>query len=229
MRILLVEDEEGVANFIKKGLVEEHYAVDLAVDGEEGRDLAFANQYDLIILDIMIPGINGIDLCKEIRQKKIQTPVLMLTAKDSVKDKVAGLDSGADDYLTKPFSFQEFIARIRALLRRKPDPLMELRYKDLRIDVLSHRVFANEKEVVLSPKEYAILVYLMRNRGRVLSRIQIIENIWGYDFNPNTNIVDVHIKSLRDKIGEFVPSDFIRTIRGTGYMVETTPESDIRD
>ena len=229
MRILLVEDAEGVANFIKKGLIEEHYTVDLAVDGEEGRDLAFANPYDLIILDIMIPGINGIDLCKEIRQKKIQTPILMLTAKDSVKDKVAGLDSGADDYLTKPFSFQEFIARIRALLRRKQEPLMELRHQNLRIDVLSHRVFANEKEVILSPKEYAILVYLMRNPGRVLSRIQIIENIWGYDFNPNTNIVDVHIKSLRDKIGEFVPSDFIRTVRGTGYMLETIPESETRD
>lgn len=225
MRILLVEDEEGVANFIKKGLVEEHYAVDLAVDGEEGKALALANSYDLIILDIMIPGINGIELCKEIRLKKIQTPVLMLTAKDSVKDKVAGLDSGADDYLTKPFSFEEFIARIRALLRRRQDALVELRHKDLRIDVLSHKVFAGENEVVLRPKEYAILVYLVRNRGRVLSRTQIIENVWGYDFNPNTNIVDVHIKSLREKIGEFLSPDFIRSVRGTGYMVETTPES----
>lgn len=229
MRILLVEDEEGVANFIKKGLVEEHYAVDLAVDGEEGKALALANQYDLIILDIMIPGINGIELCKEIRQKKIQTPVLMLTAKDSVKDKVAGLDSGADDYLTKPFSFEEFIARIRALLRRRQDALVELRHKDLRVDVLSHRVFAGENEVVLRPKEYAILVYLVRNRGRVLSRTQIIENVWGYDFNPNTNIVDVHIKSLREKISEFVSPDFIRSVRGTGYMVETTPEADNSD
>jgi len=229
MRILLVEDEEGVANFIKKGLIEEHYAVDLAVDGEEGKALVLANQYDLIILDIMIPGINGIELCKEIRQKKIQTPVLMLTAKDSVKDKVAGLDSGADDYLTKPFSFEEFIARIRALLRRRQDALVELRHKDLRIDVLSHRVFSGENEVVLRPKEYAILVYLVRNQGRVLSRTQIIENVWGYDFNPNTNIVDVHIKSLREKIGEFVSPDFIRSVRGTGYMVETTPESDNSD
>ena len=229
MRILLVEDEEGVANFIKKGLVEEHYAVDLAVDGEEGRALVLANQYDLIILDIMIPGMNGIELCKEIRQKKIQTPVLMLTAKDSVKDKVAGLDSGADDYLTKPFSFEEFIARIRALLRRRQDALVELRHKDLRIDVLSHRVFAGENEVVLRPKEYAIFVYLVRNQGRVLSRTQIIENVWGYDFNPNTNIVDVHIKSLREKIGEFVSPDFIRSVRGTGYMVETAPESDNSD
>jgi DNA-binding response OmpR family regulator len=229
MRILLVEDEEGVANFIKKGLVEEHYAVDLAVDGEEGKSLVLANQYDLIILDIMIPGINGIELCREIRQKKIQTPILMLTAKDSVKDKVAGLDSGADDYLTKPFSFEEFIARIRALLRRRQDALVELRHKDLRIDVLSHRVFAGENEVVLRPKEYAILVYLVRNRGRVLSRTQIIENVWGYDFNPNTNIVDVHIKSLREKIGEFLSPDFIRSVRGTGYMVETTPEADNSD
>jgi DNA-binding response OmpR family regulator len=225
MRILLVEDEEGVANFIKKGLIEEHYAVDLAMDGEEGKALAFANQYDLFILDIMIPGIDGMELCKEIRQKKIQTPVLMLTAKDSVKDKVAGLDCGADDYMTKPFSFEEFIARIRALLRRRQDALVELRHKDLRIDVLSHRVFAGENEVILRPKEYAILVYLVRNQGRVLSRTQIIENVWGYDFNPNTNIVDVHIKSLREKIGEYSSPDFIRSVRGTGYMVETTPES----
>ena len=229
VRILLVEDDVGVANFIKKGLIEEHYAVDLAVDGEVGRALASANPYDLIILDIMIPGINGIELCKEIRQKNIQTPVMMLTAKDSVRDKVAGLDCGADDYMTKPFSFEEFIARIRALLRRRQDTLVELRNKDLRIDVLSHRVFAGENEVVLRPKEYAILIYLVRNRGRVLSRTQIIENVWGYDFNPNTNIVDVHIKSLREKIGEFVSPDFIKSVRGTGYMVEAAPESDSRD
>ena len=220
MLILLVEDEKGVANFIKKGLEEEHYAVDLAVDGEEGQSLAFANQYDLIILDVMLPGINGIDLCRQIRKKNIQTPVMMLTAKDSVKDKVIGLDSGADDYITKPFSFDEFVARVRALLRRKQDTLVELRYKGLRIDTLGHKVFFEDKEIFLRPKEYAILHYLLRNKGQVLSRTQIIENVWGYDFNPNTNIVDVHIKSLREKINELIPADFIRSVRGTGYMID---------
>jgi len=220
MKILLVEDEKGVAGFIKKGLEEEQYAVDLAVDGEAGLSLAFVNQYDLIILDIMLPGINGIELCTRIRKKKIQTPVMMLTAKDTVKDKVVGLDSGADDYITKPFAFDEFIARVRALLRRKQDSLVELRYRELRIDTLSHKVYVGDREIPLRPKEYAILLYLLRNKGQALSRTQIIENVWGYDFNPNTNIVDVHIKSLREKIADFIPSDFIRSVRGTGYMIE---------
>jgi DNA-binding response OmpR family regulator len=225
MKILLVEDEKGVAGFIKKGLEEEQYAVDLAVDGEAGLALAFSNQYDLIILDIMLPGINGIELCTQIRKKKIQTPVMMLTAKDTVKDKVVGLDSGADDYITKPFAFDEFIARVRALLRRKQDSLVELRYRELRIDTLSHKVYAGDREIPLRPKEYAILLYLLRNKGQALSRTQIIENVWGYDFNPNTNIVDVHIKSLREKIAEFIPSEFIRSVRGTGYMIEEQPST----
>jgi DNA-binding response OmpR family regulator len=225
MKILLVEDEKGVAGFIKKGLEEEQYTVDLAMDGEAGLALAFSNQYDLIILDIMLPGINGIELCTQIRKKKIQTPVMMLTAKDTVKDKVVGLDSGADDYITKPFAFDEFIARVRALLRRKQDSLVELRYRELRIDTLSHKVYAGDREIPLRPKEYAILLYLLRNKGQALSRTQIIENVWGYDFNPNTNIVDVHIKSLREKIAEFIPSEFIRSVRGTGYMIEEQPST----
>ncbi len=229
MKILLVEDEKGVANFIKKGLGEENYTVDLAVDGEEGLDLAFANQYDLIILDIMLPGINGIDVCMQVRKKNIQTPVMMLTAKDSVRDKVSGLDCGADDYMTKPFAFDEFIARVRALLRRKQSSITELRYKSLRIDIPSHKVYVGDKEVSLRPKEYAILMYLLKNMGRVVSRTQIIENVWGYDFNPNTNIVDVHIKSLREKITEFTPADFIRSVRGTGYMIEAVSASDSDD
>ncbi|MGD1074565.1 MAG: response regulator transcription factor [Thermodesulfovibrionales bacterium] len=226
MRILLIEDEKGVASFIKRGLEEENYGVDHAVDGEEGLSLAFANQYDLIILDIMLPGISGIEICKQVRQKNIQTPVMMLTAKDSVKDKVVGLNCGADDYMTKPFSFDEFVARVKALLRRKQDNLIELRYRTLRIDSLSHKVYSGDKEIMLRPKEFAILLYLLRNKGRVLSRTQIIENVWGYDFNPTTNIVDVHIKSLREKINEFIPSDFIRSVRGTGYMIDTDSSAD---
>jgi DNA-binding response OmpR family regulator len=229
MRILLVEDETGVASFIRRGLEEENYTVDHAADGEEGLSLALINQYDLIILDIMLPRVNGIDVCKQIRQKSIQTPVMMLTAKDSVKDKVIGLDCGADDYMTKPFSFAEFVARVRALLRRKQDSLIELRYRTLRIDTLSHKVYAGDKEIMLRPKEFAILLYLLRNKGRVLSRTQIIENVWGYDFNPTTNIVDVHIKSIREKINEFTPSDFIRSVRGTGYMIDTDSSEDTHD
>ncbi|MGD0884744.1 MAG: response regulator transcription factor [Thermodesulfovibrionales bacterium] len=226
MRILLIEDEKGVASFIKRGLEEENYAVDHAVDGEEGLSFAFANQYDLIILDIMLPGMSGIDICKQVRKKNIQTPVMMLTAKDSVKDKVVGLNCGADDYMTKPFSFDEFVARVRALLRRKQDSLIELRYRTLRVDTLSHKVYSGDKEIILRPKEFAILLYLLRNKGRVLSRTQIIENVWGYDFNPTTNIVDVHIKSLREKINEFTPADFIRSVRGTGYMIDTDSSAD---
>jgi DNA-binding response OmpR family regulator len=218
--MLLVEDEKGVANFIKKGLEEEHYTIDHAVDAEEGLSFVSSNQYDLIILDIMLPGMSGIDLCREIRKKGVQSPVMMLTARDTIDDKVTGLDSGADDYMTKPFSFDEFLARVRALLRRKQDKLTELTHGDLKIDTLAHRAFVSDKEVMLRPKEYAILVYLLRNRGRVLSRTQILENIWGYDFNPNTNIVDVHIKSLREKLDEANVTNLIRSVRGVGYMID---------
>lgn len=216
--MLLVEDEKGVANFIKKGLEEEYYTIDHAKDAEEALLFFDGNTYDMIILDVMLPGMNGFELCKKIRQKGIQSPVLMLTARDAVKDKVSGLDSGADDYLTKPFSFEEFLARIRALLRRKQDTLTEFSYGSLKIDAVSHRVHAGDKEIMLRPKEYAILMYLVKNKGRVLSRTQILENIWGYDFNPNTNIVDVHINSLRDRLKEHDLSGCIRSIRGVGYM-----------
>jgi DNA-binding response OmpR family regulator len=220
MRILLVEDENGVANFIRKGLEEEFYTVDHAVDAEDGISLVEANKYDLIILDIMLPGMSGIELCREIRKKSINSPVMMLTARDTIDDKVTGLDSGADDYMTKPFAFDEFLARVRALLRRKQDKLTELVFGELRIDALAHRAFVRGKEVLLRPKEYAILVYLLRNRGRVLSRTQILENVWGYDFNPNTNIVDVHIKSLREKMDEAGITDLVRSVRGVGYMID---------
>lgn len=220
MRILLVEDEKGVANFITQGLQEELYTVDHAVSGEDGVAFVSANQYDLIILDIMLPGMNGLDACKEIRKQGVQTPILMLTARDSVTDKVLGLNLGADDYLTKPFSFEEFLARVRALLRRKQDKLTEVFHKDLRIDLLSHRVYVGEEEVSLRPKEYAILLYLLRNKGRVISRTQILEGVWGYDFNPNTNIVDVHIKSVREKLGLASLTNFIRSVRGIGYIID---------
>jgi len=220
MRILLVEDEKGVANFIKKGLGEEHYTIDHALDAEEGLSFISVNDYDMIILDIMLPNMSGIELCREIRKKGIQSPIMMLTARDTVDDKVTGLDSGADDYMTKPFSFDEFLARVRALLRRKQDKLTELICGELKIDALAHRAYVGDQEILLRPKEYAILVYLLRNKGRVLSRTQILENIWGYDFNPNTNIVDVHIKSLRERLDEANILNLIRSVRGVGYMID---------
>ena len=217
--MLLVEDEKGVANFIKKGLEEEYYTIDHSTEAEGGLLFLDTTTYDLIILDVMMPGMNGFELCKKIRQRGVHSPILMLTARDSVKDKVHGLDSGADDYLTKPFSFEEFLARVRALLRRKQDQLTEVTHGPLKIDAVSHRVYVEGKEIMLRPKEFAILTYLMRNKGRVLSRTQILENIWGYDFNPNTNIVDVHIKALREKLKQYSLHEMIRSVRGVGYMV----------
>ena len=220
MRILLVEDEKNVAAFIKKGLEEETYAVDIAEEGPEGLLMATETDFDLIILDVMLPGMNGIELCKTLRTKGIIKPILMLTAVDSVERKVDGLESGADDYLVKPFAFSELIARIKALLRRTPSIVSELSLNDLRIDLFSRRVFRGGREVVLTQKEFSLLEYLLRNKGRVLSRTQIIENVWGYDFSPGTNIVDVHIKSLREKVDSDFERKLIHTVRGTGYIMK---------
>lgn len=224
MRVLLVEDEQRVAAFIKKGLEEEFYAVDVADDGEEGLFMATSQDYDLIILDLMLPGMDGIELCRRIRQGSVRTPVLMLTARDSVESKVTGLESGADDYLTKPFAFSELLARIRALLRRKPDSLIELSLDNLRVDLLSRRVSRAEREIILTPKEFSILEYLLRNKDRVLSRTQILENVWGYQFTPTTNVVDVHIKYLREKIEMKSEKKLIHTVRGVGYVLRVEDE-----
>lgn len=220
MRILLVEDEKNVAAFIRKGLEEEFYAVDVAEDGAEGMLMATSSEYDLMVLDIMLPGLNGIELCKKLREKGIKTPILMLTAIDSVSSKVEGLESGADDYLTKPFAFSELLARIKALLRRVSDSISELSLEDLRVDLLSRRVFRADREILLTPKEFSLLEYLLRNKGRVLSRTQIIENIWGYNFDPNSNVVDVHIKFLREKVDSGSDRKLIHTVRGAGYILK---------
>ncbi|PCI22025.1 MAG: DNA-binding response regulator [SAR324 cluster bacterium] len=220
MRILLAEDESGVAQFIKKGLEEENYTIDVAVDGEEALLFVATQTYDLIILDVMLPKYDGFEVCTKIRQGGNSVPVLMLTARVAVKDKVQGLDSGADDYLTKPFSFDEFLARIRSLTRRQSSGMPELVVGTLRINLQSHRVFLEQHEIDLRPKEYGILEYMMRNKGYILSRTQILENVWGYDFDPSTNIVDVHIKSLRKKIAEFSEQKFIHTKRGMGYRID---------
>lgn len=220
MRILLVEDERNVAAFIKKGLEEEFYSVDIAEDGSEGLLMALSNDYDLVILDIMLPGMNGVEVCKRIREKDRRIPILMLTAVDSVESKVQGLESGADDYLTKPFAFSELLARIKALLRRVPDTISELTIDDLRMELLSRRVYRGDREITLTPKEFSLLEYLLRNSGRVLSRTQIIENVWGYNFDPGSNVVDVHIKFLREKIDSASERKLIHTIRGAGYILK---------
>lgn len=225
MRILIVEDEQNVATFLKKGLEEEFYTVDTSEGGADGLTMATSKEYDCIILDVMLPEISGIEICKRLRGAGVKTPVLMLTALDSVGNKVEGLESGADDYLTKPFAFSELLARIRALLRRVPDSISELSLGDLRMDLLSRRVFRGDQEIILTQKGFAILEYFLRNKGRVLSRTQIIENIWGYNFDPNTNVVDVHIKFLREKVDKGFKKKLIHTVRGAGYVLKAEDDS----
>ncbi|MBU4342942.1 MAG: response regulator transcription factor [Candidatus Omnitrophica bacterium] len=221
MRILLVEDEAKIASFIERGLKEEHYVVDLAYDGEKGLFLAEVNTYDLIIVDIILPKKDGISLCREMRSKKIDTPILMLTAKDKVGDKVLGLDSGADDYLTKPFAFEEFLARIKALLRRRrSDKGTTLKIADLELDQLTHRVKRQEKEIALTSKEYALLEYLMLHANQVVTRTMISEHVWNEDFDSFTNVIDVYVNYLRNKIDKNFKKQLIHTIRGTGYILK---------
>jgi heavy metal response regulator len=221
MRILVIEDEKKVATFIKKGLVEEHYAVDTAFDGEEGLYLSEINEYDLIVLDLMIPKIDGFGVLKKIRERKDNVPILVLTAKDSVEDTVRGLDAGCDDYLTKPFAFAELLARIRALLRRdKKEKESVLRIADLSLSVVTHKVTRQGKEIELTSKEYALLEYFMRNPEKVLTRTMISEHVWDYHFDSNTNVIDVYVNYLRKKIDKDFDPKLIHTIRGIGYMMK---------
>jgi len=221
MRILVIEDEKKVATFIKKGLVEEHYAVDTAFDGEEGLYLSEINEYDLIVLDLMIPKIDGFGVLKKIRERKDNVPILVLTAKDSVEDTVRGLDAGCDDYLTKPFAFAELLARIRALLRRdKKEKESVLRIADLSLSIVTHKVMRQGKEIELTSKEYALLEYFMRNPEKVLTRTMISEHVWDYHFDSNTNVIDVYVNYLRKKIDKDFDPKLIHTIRGIGYMMK---------
>lgn len=221
MRILLVEDDADLAQFIRKGLKEEHYVVDVAVDGEEGLALALANAYDLLILDIMLPKLDGLTLCRRVRDKGFMTPVLLLTARNTVEDKVSGFDTGADQFLPKPFAFVELLAQIRALLRRgSQQPLVHLQAADLKLDPASHRVWRAGQEIALTNKEYALLEFLLRNKNRVLTRTAIIEHVWDISYDPMTNIVDAHIRALRAKIDRDFSPPLIATVRGAGYMLE---------
>jgi len=220
MRILVIEDERKIASFIKRGLREEGYIVDIALDGDEGYRLTAENEYALIILDIMLPKKDGITLCRQLRQDGIESPVLMLTAKDSVQDKVKGLDSGADDYLTKPFAFEELLARIRALLRKGVQRSARLQVGDLVLDTAAHKATRSGREIVLTMKEYALLAYLMRNAATVVTRTMIAENIWEIDFDTGTNIIDVYINYLRNKIDSGHEKKLIQTVRGRGYVIK---------
>ena len=221
MRILLVEDDPGVSGFILKGLTEERYAVDLASDGEEGFFMGDSIPYDLIVLDVMLPKLDGMVVCRRLRAKGKTVPILLLTAKDAIEDRVLGLDMGADDYLTKPFAFPELLARIRSLLRRGgSQPTTRLKVGDLELDPVAHQVWRREQEIPLTNKEYMILEYLLRNENRVLTRSAIIEHVWDIQYDNLTNIVDVHIRSLRAKIDRDFPSPLIHTVRGVGYVLK---------
>ncbi|HSV97744.1 MAG TPA: response regulator transcription factor [Spirochaetota bacterium] len=223
MRILLVEDDPKVASFIQKGLKEEGYAVDTCSDGEDGAHWAVENEYDLIILDVMLPSMSGLEICRHVRSKSKPTPVLMLTARDSNDDIVSGLDSGADDYLTKPFSFDVLLARVRALLRRVQEyRTATLRLADLEMDPSRRRVARAGVDIRLTGKEYALLEYLMRNPGIVLSESRIIEHVWDMNHDSMTNTVNVYIHHLRNKIDRDDNRRLIHTIRGAGYMLSDT-------
>lgn len=221
MRILLVEDEERIASFIARGLKESRYVVDVAKDGERGLFLAEVNDYDLLILDIMLPVRDGISLCRELRSKGCDLPILMLSAKDTADDKVRGLNFGADDYLAKPFVFKELLARVQALLRRhKPSQGTILKVSDLELNQLNHKVSRQGKEIELTSKEYILLEYLMLNAGKVLSRTMISEHVWHENFDSFTNVIDVFIKHLRNKIDKGFRKPLIHTIRGSGYCLK---------
>ncbi len=220
MRILLVEDEEKVSRFINRGLKSDGYAVDAVADGKEGQQFLASYTYDLVILDLNLPGLSGTDLLQHIRRGNTKVPVLILTARDDIADKVRNFESGADDYLTKPFAFEELLVRIKALLRRGPvDRSSVLRILDLELDRVAHRVRRQEKTIDLTSKEFSLLEYLMVNTGRVLSRTMIIEHVWDQSFEGLTNIVDVYIRQLRKKIDDTHEAKLIRTVRGVGYSI----------
>ena len=221
MRILVVEDEKKVASFIKKGLEEEGYAVDVAADGEEGLAMALARVHDLLILDIRLPKMDGLRVLQALRQDHVTAPVLLLTVRATIEDKVLGLDAGADDYLTKPFAFQELVARVRALLRRRAEaePTV-LQIGDLRLDPARRLVCRGGEKIDLTPREFALLDYFMRNPGRVLTRTMIAEHVWDYSFDTSTNVIDVYVNYLRKKIDTAREPKLLHTVRGVGYVLK---------
>ena len=221
MRILLVEDERKLASLIERALKEACYAVDLVDNGIDALFLAESNPYDLIILDIMIPGKDGIVICRQLRKGQVDTPVLMLTARDDIEDKISGLDAGADDYLTKPFFFPELLARVRALLRRKKsDKSTRLKVADLELDQLARKVYRAGKEIEMTPTEYSLLEFLMLNVGHVVTRTMISEHVWNDDFDAYSNVINVYINNIRKKIDQGHKKELIHSQRGIGYIIK---------
>lgn len=223
MHILVVEDEQRLAALVRRVLVEERHAVDVAHDGDTGLDLADSDTYDLVILDIMLPGKDGFEVCRQMRADGVETPVLMLTARGAVEDRVAGLNVGADDYLVKPFALEELLARVNALLRRRKGGLetsTELRAKDLTLDLVRHEVRRGNRIIELTAKEFALLEYLMRHPGQVLTRTQITDHVWRYDIDALSNVVDTYIHYVRDKVDKGHSTPLIKTVRGVGYKID---------
>ena len=227
MRVLIVEDEVKMASLIRRGLREEGMAADVAVKGEDALWMAGSTSYDAIILDVMLPGINGFDACRRLREEGVWAPVLMLTARDGVDDRVAGLDGGADDYLTKPFSFAELLARLRALVRRGPvERPTVLTVGDLHLDPAARRVWRGDTDITLSAKEFALLETFMRRPGEVLDRLQLLEHAWDYDYENRSNVVDVYVRYLREKVDRPFGVESIETVRGAGYRLRADGGSD---
>ncbi len=225
MKVLIVEDEKKVANFVRKGLQEEGYVVDMVHNGQDGLDMALANTYDLVVLDIYLPKMDGLTVLATLREKKVKTPVLLLTVRATIEDKVLGLDAGADDYLTKPFAFKELLARVRALLRRRAETdAAVLRVADLILDPAHRTVMRGTTMIDLSLKEFSLLEYFMRNAGRVLTRTMIINHVWSYDFDNESNVVDVYVNYLRRKIDAGREPRLIHTVRGVGYVLKADPQ-----
>jgi len=222
MKLLLIEDDKILSKFIVKGLHEAGYIVDHMPDGLTGLEALLQNTYDLAIVDLMLPKLDGLSVIERIRDKKIKLPIIILSAKRSIDDRVSGLQKGSDDYLTKPFSFSELLARIEALLRRSSDinDLSELVFEDLSLDLVSRTVVRDNKKIDLQPKEFALLEYLIRNAGRIVSKTMIIERVWSYDFDPGTNVVEARISKLREKIDKGFKKTLIHTIRGLGYTIK---------
>jgi two-component system, OmpR family, response regulator len=220
MRVLVVEDEAKMAGLIRRGLTREGMAVDLAGNGEDAVPRAEATEYDAIVLDVMLPGIDGFEVCRRLRAADVWAPILLLTARDSIRDRVAGLDTGADDYLTKPFSYAELLARLRALVRRgQAERPTELRVGELRLNPATRRVWRGETEIELSPKEFAVLETFMRRPGQVLSRFQLLEHAWDYEYENRSNVVDAYVRLLRRKIDRPFGVESIETVRGAGYRM----------
>lgn len=218
MRALIVEDETGIANFVRDGLKEESFAVDVAKDGNKGLHLALSNEYDIILLDWMIPGPSGIEVCRQIRKNNASVPIIFLTAKDTTQDIVFGLEAGANDYIKKPFAFEELLARIRVQLKKNDEDISVLKLGDITLEPSAHKVIVKTKEINLTQKEFALLEFLIRNKNKVCTRTRIIEHVWDIHFDADTSVIDVYINFLRKKLELNNQRNYIQTVRGVGYI-----------